>query len=133
MSLNHESALQDKPSANSLSARPGPRNASKWRTAAVLLAVVIAVTSIIAVVNHIGVRITGDVMAWRQWIKAHALHFFIWRLFVYGCAAAGWIWVRRRRLQRFPTGDMARQMLRAEIFLVAFIVIFEIQKWLLRG
>lgn len=133
MTLNHELALQDKPSANNSGATPGPHKGSKWRTAAVLLATVVAVTSIIAVVNHIGVRITGDVMAWRQWIRAHALHFFIWRLFVYGAAAAGWVWVSRRRLQRFPTGDMARPMLRAEIFLVSFIVIFEIHKWLLRG
>lgn len=98
-----------------------------------LLSIVLIVISIIAVFNHIGVRITGDVLAWKQWIRAHALHFFIWRLFVYGIAAAGWVWVRRRRLQRFPTKEMARQMLRTEVFLVAFIVIFEIQKWLLRA
>jgi hypothetical protein len=107
--------------------------ASKWRTASVLMSLVLTVISAIAVINHIGVRITGDVLAWQQWIRAHALHFLIWRMFVYGIASAGWIWVRRRRLQHFPTKEMMRQMLRTEIFLVAFIVIFEIQKWLVRA
>ena len=130
MSLDHEPALSAQLPTPGLHAPLQRNKPSRWRRTLLVLVMVLPITSIIAVVNHIGVRMTGDVLAWRQWIRAHTLHFFIWRLFLYGIATVGWIWVRRRRLQRFPAQDMARQMLRTEIFLIAFVVIFEIQKWL---
>jgi hypothetical protein len=132
MSLNHDSEVSNS-SAAGLSAARQVNNASKWRMAAVLLAILLTALSVIAVINHIGVRVTGDVWAWRQWMQAHAVHFFIWRLFLYGATASGWFWVRRRKLQRFPTKEMNQQMLRTEIFIIAFIAIFEIHKWLLRA
>ncbi len=133
MSLNHEQSSSATSSTTGLGASPRSVNKSSWRTASLLLSIVLFAVSIIAFTNHMGVRITGDVLAWQHWIRAHALHFFIWRLFLYGIAAAGWVWLRRSKLQRLPTKEMARQLLRTEFFIVAFIVIFEIQRWLLRS
>jgi hypothetical protein len=132
MNTNHEHGLADGSSA-SLPATHKATHPSKWRTAVVLLAILLVALSVIATVNHIGIRIAGDVLAWRQWIHDHALHFFLWRLFLYGATASGWIWMRRRKLQRFPSKEMRQQMQRTEIGVILFLALFEIQKWLLRA
>ena len=137
MSLNDEHELAAHFPSASISEAPRRRNkASKWRMAAILVAVVLAVACVIALTRHIGVsiarvtQIDADAVTWQQWLHDHALHFLIWRLFLYGATAGGWIWARRRKLQRFPTQEMAQQMLRTEVFVVALIVVFEVQKWM---
>jgi hypothetical protein len=96
----------------------------------ILILIIFVAVAVVAIVNHIGVRITGDVMAWRQWMRNHALHFFIWRLFVYGSAAYGWWRMRQRKLSRDPSPQARQQMLRTEISMVVFVVLFEVRKWL---
>lgn len=132
MNANHDQGMPQTSSTRLHQLHDGGHRGC-WRSVAALTAILLATVAIFATVNHLGIRVAGDVIAWRQWIHDHAMHFFLWRLFLYAATACGWVWMRRRKLQRLPSPEIKRQIQRTEFCIVAFLVVFEVQKWLLRA
>ncbi|UQP97318.1 hypothetical protein KP728_17460 [Xanthomonas arboricola pv. juglandis] len=77
------------------------------------------------VVNLVGIRLVGDVEGWQRWLQAHADHFALWRLFLYGATAYGWWWMRRRLLRREPSNETRQRLVRTEVAAVVAIVLLE--------
>ncbi|MBN3849437.1 hypothetical protein G3N58_21805 [Paraburkholderia sp. Ac-20342] len=78
--------------------------------------------------NVIGVYLAGSADAWLQWLEEHRLHLLVWRLCVYAVTAGGWIWARRRLLQRNPE---SRELVRfMERIALPWVLLMEISQWL---
>ena len=82
------------------------------RVALVLLCAVLLVSAAI-IANLVGIGLAGNVERWRQWLDAHAIYFFAWRVLLYAATAYGWVWMRRRLLVREP--NARPRLLRMEI------------------
>ncbi|MGP3790545.1 hypothetical protein [Pseudomonas sp. B392_1p] len=76
--------------------------------------------------NAIGIRLTGSLEGWQQWLTAHTGHLLAWRLLLYAGTAWGWVWMRRRVLAREPGTGTRRRLLRAEMAAVVAIAALEI-------
>lgn len=79
-------------------------------------------------INLIGIRLLGDIEAWRHWMQEHAGSFRAWRLFLYAAIAYGWWWMRRRVLQRDPSPEARRCLVRTEVLAVAAFALLEINR-----
>ena len=90
---------------------------------ALLLAVVIIAAAVGA--NLVGIYLVGSVAGWERWLAASAGYFFVWRLFLYGATACGWVWMRRRLLAREEDAQARRRLVRSEIAGVVAIVALE--------
>lgn len=84
-----------------------------------------AIVCVAVSVNLVGVRLAGDVEAWSRWLQAHAGHFLVWRLCLYGATAYGWWWMRQRLRQREPSQETRLRLLRTEIAAVVAIAALE--------
>jgi len=85
---------------------------------ALLWTVVVLSTAIIA--NLVGIRLTGGIADWQQWMDAHAAYFLVWRLLLYAGTAWGWIWMRQR-------------LVRVEIAAVLAVTALEVSQLLWAG
>jgi hypothetical protein len=81
-----------------------------------------------ALANLAGIHALGGIAGWEQWLRAHAGHFFVWRLFLYAATVTGWVWMRRRLLRREP--DAGPRLRRLEIVAALAIVALEISRLL---
>ena len=72
-----------------------------------------------AVSNLVGIRMAGDVASWEQWLRRHSLWFLAWRLALYAGIGVGWIWMRKRVLDREPDSIAGQRLRRLEIAAVA--------------
>lgn len=68
-----------------------------------------------ATVNVADIHLVGGIEGWQHWLQAHAGHFLVWRLCLYGATAYGWWWMRRRLLRREPSGETRQRLRRTEI------------------
>ena len=93
-----------------------------------LLVVVVAAAGSIA-----GIHMIGGVEDWQHWLQAHAGHFVVWRLGLYGATAYGWWWMRRRLLRREPSRETHQRLLRTEIAAVIAVVALEASQLLQHG
>ena len=84
-------------------------------------------------VNIAGIHVVGGVEGWQHWLKAHAGHFFVWRLCLYGATAYGWWWMRRRLLRREPSRETHQRLLCTEIAAVIAVVALEASQLLQHG
>ncbi len=84
-------------------------------------------------VNIAGIHVVGGVEGWQHWLQAHAGHFFVWRLCLYGATAYGWWWMRRRLLRREPSRETHQRLLRTEIAAVIAVVALEASQLLRHG
>lgn len=83
-------------------------------------------------VNLIGIRLTGSIGGWKDWLHAHAAQFFVWRLCLY-CAIATFWWQTRRHLQQRPFDADAvnrHQLIGAGAVIT---VLLHESRWLLHG
>ncbi|AEI78083.1 hypothetical protein CNE_1c27690 [Cupriavidus necator N-1] len=94
------------------------------RVGIVLLWILVA-AGIFVVVSVAGIHVIGSVDGWEHWLRAHATHFLVWRLLLYGATAYGWWWMRGRLRQREPSGEAHQRLLRVEIAAVITIVLLE--------
>src|SRR3546814_15475744 len=74
------------------------------RVGVALLWTLLVVAAAVAV-NIAGIHVVGGVEGWQHWLQAHAGHFFVWRLCLYGATAYGWWWMRRRLLRGEPARE----------------------------
>lgn len=93
----------------------------------------LAVAGIAAAVNVAGIDVAGSIGRWELWLRAHAAHFFIWRLLLYAATAYGWLWMRERVRQREPSRETHQRLLRVEIATVITIVLLEAGQLLRHG
>jgi hypothetical protein len=84
-------------------------------------------------VNIAGIHVVGGVEGWQHWLQAHAGHFFVWRLCLYGATAYGWWRMRRRLLRREPSRETHQRLLRTEIAAVIAVVALEASQLLRHG
>jgi hypothetical protein len=88
--------------------------------------------AVAAFVNVAGVHALGGVEGWERWLRAHAGHFFVWRLGLYAATAYGWRRMRQRLRQDEPDAEARRRLWRAEIAAVIALVALEasqLQRW----
>jgi hypothetical protein len=64
----------------------------------------------------------GDFDQFKAWQASHFTALLLWRLFIYGALAWGWLSIRRRLAQ----GTESNRLIRCEILLVLLVCIFEI-------
>ena len=83
------------------------------------------VVAVAAVVNIAGIHVVGGLDDWQHWLQAHAGHFFVWRLCLYGATAYCWWWMLRRLLRREPSRESHQRLLRTEIAAVIAVVALE--------
>lgn len=83
------------------------------------------VVGIAVAVNVAGIHMVGGVDGWQRWLQAHAGHFFVWRLCLYGATAYGWWRMRRRLLRREPSREAHQRLLRTEVAAVIAVVVLE--------
>lgn len=96
-----------------------------------LLIIVIAIA-----INLWGIRMAGDIVSWEHWLKEQAPLFFIWRLILYTSTIYGWLWMRKRILQRETSQELQKvqaRLRRVEICAVASIVLLEISCFMAQG
>jgi hypothetical protein len=82
------------------------------------------VIAVVTIVNVMGVRVTGSIVAWRQWMDDAKGYFFVWRLCIYSALVYGWLWMRRRVLSREP--ESKASLIRTEIAGIVAIVVVEL-------
>lgn len=87
-----------------------------WCSLIILVAVLI---------NLIGIQAVGDIEQWQHWLNQHAHYFLLWRICLYAATGYGWLWMRRRLLQREPDKAVHQRLLRSEIAAVLTIVLLE--------
>lgn len=92
--------------------------AALWVT--LLLAAVVA--------NLVGIRLTGSIEHWQQWMDAQAGYFLAWRLLLYAGTVWGWLWMRRRLLAREPDGSARARLMRVEVAAVLAVAALEISQ-----
>lgn len=83
------------------------------------------IAGIAVVVNAVGIGIVGSIDDWEHWLRAHSVHFLVWRLLVYTATAYGWWWMRGRLLQREPSAESHQHLRRVEIAAVVTIALLE--------
>ena len=91
------------------------------------------VASIAEAVNFAGIHIVGSIGGWEGWLRAHAAHFFVWRLLLYATTACGWWWMRQHLRQREPAAEAHQRLLRVEIAAVLTLVMLEGSQLLRNG
>ena len=91
------------------------------------------VVAVAAVANFAGIHVVGGLDDWQHWLQAHAGHFFVWRLCLYGATAYGWWWMRRRLLRRESSRETHQRLLRTEIAAVIAVVALEAGQALRHG
>src|SRR3546814_11889656 len=91
------------------------------RVGVALLWTLLVVAAAVAV-NIAGIHVVGGVEGWQHWLQAHAGHFFVWRLCLYGATAYGWGWMRRRLLRRRPSREPHQPPLRPDDAYVIAVV-----------
>ncbi|WP_330534767.1 hypothetical protein K9U73_025365 [Pseudomonas aeruginosa] len=100
---------------------------SRRAAKALLWAAVIVAAAVGA--NIAGIYLVGSVAGWERWLAAASGYFFVWRLFLYGATACGWVWMRRRLLareeQNGTDGQARRRLIRAEVAGIVAIVALE--------
>ena len=94
------------------------------RAAKALLWAVVLVAAAVGA-NSVGVYLVGSVAGWERWLAAASGYFFVWRLFLYGATACGWVWMRRRLLAREDSTLARRRLIRAEVAGIVAIVALE--------
>ena len=102
------------------------------RVGVALLWTLLVVAAAVAV-NIAGIHVVGGVAGWQHWLQAHAGHFFVWRLCLYGATAYGWWWMRRRLLRREPSRETHQRLLRTAIAAVIAVVALEVSQLLRHG
>ncbi|AZD86889.1 hypothetical protein C4K14_4067 [Pseudomonas chlororaphis subsp. aureofaciens] len=78
--------------------------------------------------NIIGIYLIGGIVAWSNWLDDHKLHFFVWRLFLYAASTAGWLWARRRLLQRDPESRLRVRFM--EQIALPLALLIELSQWI---
>ncbi|WP_211460879.1 hypothetical protein [Collimonas silvisoli] len=78
-------------------------------------------------INLLGIYLTGGIPAWEQWMANHAGHLFMWRIGVYTATACGWIWARRRLLERSPESRRRVRLMECAVLPVALLL--ELSQW----
>lgn len=86
----------------------------------------ILLLAIVIIVNAVGIHLAGSIDSWQQWMNTHAGFFFVWRLLLYAITIYGWLWMRRRLLNREPHKATHQRLLRMEIAAVIAILVLEI-------
>jgi len=79
-------------------------------------------------VNAVGIYLAGSAVAWLQWLDQYRLHFLAWRLCLYTATAGGWIWARRRLLQRHPESRLLVRFM--ERIALPLTLLIEFSQWL---
>jgi len=100
------------------------------RRVGLTLFVVLLVVTVAIMVNLVGIQLAGDIPSWDLWLKSHAAAFFFWRLCLYAATIYGWLWMRKRVLQRNPAPGNRKRILRAEICAIGAIVLLEVSNGL---
>lgn len=103
------------------------------RRVGITLLTVLLVALVAATVNVIGIQLAGDVPEWDRWLKNKTPLFLAWRLLLYAATLYGWIWMRKRVLQREDTPEGSKRIKRVEISSVASIVLLEVTYFLSQG
>ncbi len=103
------------------------------RRVGVALLCTLLVVAVAAAVNIAGIHMIGGVEGWQHWLQAHAGHFLVWRLCLYGATADGWWWMLRRLLRREPSRESHQRLLRTEIAAVIAVVALEAGQALRHG
>ncbi len=106
------------------------RSGTRLRRAAPIVCGLAVVIATAVLVNAAGIRLAGDADHWMQWMRGHTNYFRAWRLLLYVGTALGWIWMRRRVLQREPSPDARRRLMRLEIATVMALTLLEGSVWL---
>lgn len=101
---------------------------ARQRFLLLLLGILVLLFFAALVANILGIYLCGGIADWQQWLKAHSVHFFVWRLCLYLTLLAAWPWARWRRLQRDP--NSARALHIFEALSVGAIVFSEASQWL---
>lgn len=96
-------------------------NRRLWVTLLCVLLVVIVATSI----NVVGIRVLGGIGGWESWLEQHRIHFFAWRLCLYGATAYGWWWMRKQVLLREPDAVTKARLHRVEAAAVIVVLALE--------
>jgi hypothetical protein len=98
----------------------------KARTLLVVMLWCVGVLPALMLINLVGIRLAGSIDTWQGWLNAHTQHFFFWRCILYANLVAGWIWMRRRVLQREPTQEARWRLARVELLSLVSVVLLEI-------
>lgn len=101
------------------------RNTSPPRIARTILWATSILLGVIGV-NVVGILLFGGTHQWDGWLHEHKPHFLAWRLCLYIGLAVGWYGMRNRVVQREPSEDSSRRLMRAEIFAAISIAAVEI-------
>ena len=96
------------------------------RQTLITLLIITVVIAVATLINLWGIRMAGDIRSWESWLKAHTGIFLVWHLLLYSGTGAGWIWMRKRVLQREPTIEARSRLRRMECFALASIVLLEV-------
>jgi len=67
----------------------------------------------------------GDAARLEAWMDSHSSLFLTWRLALYWCIGAGWLWMRRRVRAREPGRDTEWRLARAELACVLVVLLLE--------
>ena len=110
-------------SAERMAWRPLRWLISRRAAKALLWAAVIVAAAVGA--NIAGIYLVGSVSGWERWLAAASGYFFVWRLFLYGATACGWVWMRRRLLAREDSTLARRRLIHAEVAGIVAIVALE--------
>jgi Na+/melibiose symporter-like transporter len=73
-----------------------------------------------------GVSMLGSVDAWERMLDQAAPLLFVWRCLVYAAMVWCWLWLKRRVLERDPSADARKRLLRVEIAVGLTVVVFEL-------
>lgn len=99
--------------------------------ARVALAWCLTVIGMAILANMIGIRLVGSVAGWVRWLETHAGFFLVWRLLLYGVIALGWLWIRKRLLQREPATETAWRLMRIEVASILVVALLETSQFLM--
>ncbi len=86
-----------------------------------------------ALINIVGISITGDIEQWNRWLKAHASIFLTWRIILYLVVAYGWYWMRQRVIAREENDiktTAKTRFIRIELSAIATLVLLEVCHWM---
>jgi hypothetical protein len=102
------------------------------RRVGVVLVWCLAILGVAILVNVTGIRLVGSVAGWIGWLERHAGVFLIWRLVLYGVIALGWLWMRKRLLQREAAAETAWRLARIEAASLLVVALLESTQFLMR-
>jgi hypothetical protein len=92
------------------------------------LASVIALATLCLGAMSWGVSMVGGISAWKHMLEQAAPLLLIWRCLVYAAMVWCWLWLKRRVIERDPSTDSRKRMLRVEIAVGLTVVLFELVK-----